>query len=217
MSGLTLLYCGDETPFPVLRPVVAGQIARTVARSGPVSACALIGGSGSFVIEASADQWQTVGWSAPVTATAAGVIVAVPPAALPSGPTLWRLRATGPGQAGHLYPGILGTVTGPSAPSALETRIIAVDTDGTGGLTVSAIKGQQLAGPLNWEAVPDGEIEAVWRAWHRTSLGGRLPWVVADPVSGALSIVRSACVEFPFQRQARWWWSGGFDVRGLIA
>jgi hypothetical protein len=197
---------------PLPRALSAGAIAGAVARAEAVDAVALLGCTGPLTVEASADGWQTLAYTQDVDAavdTLLTLSAAVPAAS-------WRLRARGAATVGAIYPGRLATVRPPAYPYAVEPRVTAVDRRGDGGLVVSEVKAVSAAGTLILSGVREDEVASAWRPWWTDTAGGRRPWVLEDPLTSALHLVRATDGrEFPLVRGRGMRWGGSMAVEAL--
>lgn len=212
---MRLVYSPEFTALWRTLPttLAAGAVTSPVYRAGAVSGVALLDTTGpELVLEASRDGFATPVFERPLNGVSNGVCVPVSPAIANAS---WRVRAVQGASVGTVYPGVLAPFQTSAWPFSLETAIIANDLKTEGGCGLSEILYEAVQGTLSLTLTGEAEINTVWRPWHTATRGGRRGWVIEDPFSGALHLVRSPVSRFPLDRVKPGLWSGSITLEGM--
>ena len=88
-------------------------------------------------------------------------------------------------------PGVVIRVNAPKNPYFFGQEIQADDRETQGGARYSRLRSIRRRASLEFQLCRP-EIDALWRGWHLATLGGRIPFVWEEPLTGELIAVTSA-------------------------
>ena len=88
-------------------------------------------------------------------------------------------------------PGVVIAVNHPKHPYFFGPEIQSDDRETQGGVRFSRVRAIRRRASLEFNLCKP-EIDALWRAWHLATLGGRIPFIWEEPLTGELITVQSA-------------------------
>lgn len=88
-------------------------------------------------------------------------------------------------------PGVVITVNDPKHPYFFGPEIQSDDRETQGGARFSRVRTVLRRASMEFNLCKP-EIEQRWRAWHLATLGGRIPFIWEEPLTGELIAVQSA-------------------------
>ncbi len=88
-------------------------------------------------------------------------------------------------------PGVVISVSDPKHPYFFGAEIQSDDRETQGGARFSRVRTVRRRAALEFNLVRENE-DALWRAWHLATLGGRTPFIWEEPLTGELITVQSA-------------------------
>ena len=88
-------------------------------------------------------------------------------------------------------PGVVIAVNHPKHQYFFGPEIQSDDRETQGGVRFSRVRAIRRRASLEFNLCKP-EIDALWRAWHLATLGGRIPFIWEEPLTGELITVQSA-------------------------